>query len=112
MTTEEWCIYADTFGALKRFLRCPDVMVHLRAEPELCPERIKTRSRSEEAGISLDYLKRLHDEHDALAKAMSRFTRVLIFDWSSFDQTPEVVDAKINEALAEEVRFMRDFARL
>lgn len=44
MTEEEWDIYAETFGALKRFLRYPDLMIYLRASPETCHERIKLRA--------------------------------------------------------------------
>ena len=112
MTREEWDIYAETFGCLKRFLRYPDLMVYLRAAPELCHERTKKRGREEESGVPLDYLKRLHDEHEALIDAMSRFTRVVVFDWSSFPTCLTEINSKINEALAEDVRFMRDFARL
>lgn len=112
MTREEWDIYAETFGCLKRFLRYPDLMVYLRASPELCHERTKHRGRKEESGVPLDYLKRLHDEHEALVDAMSRFTRVVVFDWTEFPMDHAVMNAQINTALHEDVRFMRDFTRL
>ena len=112
MTTEEWDIYADSFGNIKRFLRYPDLMIYLRAGPQVCHERTKQRGREEESGVPLDYLKRLHDEHDALADAMSRFTRVVVFDWTDFPEDYGQVVERINEALSAEVRFMRDFARL
>jgi len=111
MTVEEWDIYAETFGALKRFLRYPDLLVYLRADPEICHDRTKRRGRKEESGVPLDYLRRLHDEHEALVDAMSRFTRVVTFDWNEF-QEADLVNGKIDEALNEEVRFMRDFTRL
>lgn len=111
MTTEEWDIYAETFGALKRFLRYPDILVYLRADPEVCHERTKERGREEESGVPLAYLQRLHEEHEALVDAMSRFTRVVTFDWNEFPN-PEDVHDKINTVLNEEVRFMRDFTRL
>ena len=112
MTQEEWDIYAESFGNLKRFLRYPDLMVYLRASPEACHERTKVRGREEESGVPLDYLKRLHDEHEALAEAMSRFTRVVVFDWSNFPEDVVDANAKINSVLSEDVRFLRDFARL
>lgn len=112
MTQEEWDIYAETFGALKRFLRYPDLMIYLRASPELCLERIKRRSRSEESGVPLDYLRRLHEEHEQLVDVMSRFTRVVVLDWSSFEVNMKEVLAKLESVMSEDVRFLRDFARL
>jgi len=112
MTQEEWDIYADTFGSLKRFLRYPDLMVYLRADPEVCHERTKARGREEESGVPLDYLKRLHDEHEALIDAMSRFTRVVVFDWNSFPPNTTVINDQINAAMHEDVRFLRDYAKL
>jgi deoxyadenosine/deoxycytidine kinase len=112
MTDEEWDIYADSFGNLKRFLRYPDLMVYLRAAPEICHARTKVRGREEESGVPLDYLRRLHDEHEALVDAMSRFTRVVVFDWTEFPTDVKSYLAAINSTLAEDVRFMRDFARL
>jgi len=112
MTQEEWDIYADTFGSLKRYLRYPDVMVYLRADPEVCHERTKTRGREEESGVPLGYLKRLHDEHEAMMDAMSRFTRVVVFDWNEFNDDIDGTNSQINEVLNEDVRFMRNFARL
>jgi deoxyadenosine/deoxycytidine kinase len=112
MSQEEWDIYADSFGNLKRFLRYPDLMVYLRADPKLCHERTKVRGREEESGVPLDYLKRLHDEHEALAEAMSRFMRVVVLDWTHFPTDYTQIMEQINGALREDVRFLRDFARL
>jgi deoxyadenosine/deoxycytidine kinase len=112
MTQEEWDIYAETFGGLKRFLRYPDVMIYLRADPEVCYRRTKDRGRAEELEVPLDYLKRLHVEHENLIDAMSRFTRVIVFDWNDFHDDIADINEKINTVLAEDVRFMRDFARL
>lgn len=112
MTDDEWSIYADTFGRMKRFLRYPDVMVYLRTDPKTCHERMKRRSRSEESGVPLDYLERLHHKHEELAEQMSRFTRVLTVDWNYFGADVEAVNDRINEVAAEDRKFMRDFHRL
>jgi len=112
MSKDEWDIYADTFGALKRFLRYPDLMIYLRATPEACHERVRMRNRKEESSVPLDYLKRLHDEHDALADVMSRFTRVVILDWEEFSTDIQGINRKLDCAMHEEVRFLRDYAKL
>ncbi|KAK7496740.1 hypothetical protein BaRGS_00011949 [Batillaria attramentaria] len=41
-----------------------DLIVYLRASPEVCQERIKIRNRSEESCVSLDYLQDLHRLHE------------------------------------------------
>lgn len=41
-----------------------DLIVYLRTTPEVVYERMKSRGRSEESAISLDYLKQLHKLHE------------------------------------------------
>ena len=113
MTTEEWDIYAEMFAALKRYLRYPDVVVYLRVEPEVCKERMDRRKRPEEEGVPLDYLKKIHDQHEKFIEEMSRYTRVLVVDSSpiSEDQVAAVNHA-VEELATEERRFLRDFRKL
>ena len=39
-------------------------LVYLKANPETCLERIRTRNRPEEQSITLDYLQQLHARHE------------------------------------------------
>jgi len=113
MTTEEWDIYAETFAAMKRFLRYPDVVVYLRVLPEVCKERMDRRKRPEEDGVPLDYLKRLHDQHESFIDEMSRYTRVLVVDSSPVgDAQVTDVNKAVEQIANEERRFLRDFRRL
>ena len=112
MTDDEWGIYADTFGAMKRFLRYPDVFLYLRTKPEICFDRMKRRARSEEAGVPLEYLKRIHEKHEILAEEMSRYTRVLIVEWNQFGEDIEEINHKVNEIAKEDRSFLRDWRRL
>ncbi|XP_012943903.2 thymidine kinase 2, mitochondrial-like [Aplysia californica] len=41
-----------------------DLIVYLRASPEVCSKRIQKRNRSEEAGVPMEYLESLHRLHD------------------------------------------------
>lgn len=113
MTIDEWDIYAEMFASLKRFLRYPDVLVYLKIPPEVCKERMDRRKRPEEDGVSLDYLKRIHDQHEQFIDEMSRYTRVLTIDSSPIsDAHVANVNRSIEEIANEERRFMRDFRRL
>lgn len=42
-----------------------DLIVYVRATPELAYERIQKRNRSEEKSVRLEYIQRLHDLHEA-----------------------------------------------
>lgn len=108
MDEEEWGIYSDTFGCMKRNLRYPDIIVYLRTEPQVCLDRMRRRARSEEAGVPLDYLRRIHDKHEMLADAMSCYTRVLRVDWNEYGDI-ESLNSEINRVLSEERPFLRDW---
>ncbi|XP_069105169.1 thymidine kinase 2, mitochondrial-like [Argopecten irradians] len=41
-----------------------DLIVYLRAKPEVCQNRIRMRNRAEEKGVPIDYLKSLHSLHE------------------------------------------------
>lgn len=68
----------------------PDVYIYLRAEPEVCIERVRQRTRACEQTIDEKYLRRLHDLYEAFVKTM---------------RNVHVVDASRNdETVLEEVR--------
>lgn len=111
MTDDEWSIYADTFGNMKRFLRYPDVIFYLRTTPETCHKRMQRRARSEESGVPLDYLKRLHTNHERAVEALAGFTRVVVLDWEEFLPVEVVVEA-VEKVMQEKRLYMRDFNSL
>lgn len=43
----------------------PDGFIYLRASPDTCHKRMMVRKRSEEAGVTLDYLRGLHEKHES-----------------------------------------------
>ncbi|WOL03565.1 hypothetical protein Cni_G12285 [Canna indica] len=43
----------------------PDGFIYLRASPDTCHKRMMMRNRSEEGGVSLDYLRGLHEKHES-----------------------------------------------
>ncbi|XP_062153784.1 uncharacterized protein LOC133861967 [Alnus glutinosa] len=42
----------------------PDGFIYLRASPDTCHQRMQLRKRTEEGGVSLDYLRGLHEKHE------------------------------------------------
>ncbi|XP_015794341.1 deoxynucleoside kinase [Tetranychus urticae] len=61
---EHWLL-EDEFNFYVTQLKVnPDIIVYLRAPPEVCLKRIQERGRPEEKKITLDYLKGLHDLHE------------------------------------------------
>ncbi|XP_069774162.1 deoxycytidine kinase 2-like isoform X2 [Narcine bancroftii] len=67
LTATEWAIYQDShtfllnqFGSRMAL----EGIIYLRASPEKCLRRLQQRGRDEEKGIQLDYLEKLHSQHE------------------------------------------------
>ena len=66
------CLRAQAARAACRFepvvqaspSRIPDGFIYLRATPDICMNRLKRRQRTEEGGVTLDYLQGLHQKHE------------------------------------------------
>ena len=61
--------------------------VYLRCDPDLCAQRIRQRGRGSEAEISPEYLRALHERHEAIVLS-DHPSRVLVLDCRPED-TPE-----------------------
>jgi len=65
ITPFEYTVLTQWFDYLTKSNRAPvDLIVYLRADPETCYERLKKRSRKEEAGVPISLLNSLHQLHD------------------------------------------------
>jgi deoxyguanosine kinase len=65
MSALEWQIYSEWFSWLvEGHLQKPDGFVYLQVSPQICLERLRKRNRSEEVGVSIDYLQQLHQKHE------------------------------------------------
>ncbi|KAJ7555158.1 hypothetical protein O6H91_05G024400 [Diphasiastrum complanatum] len=62
----EVAVYDSWYNAVVSALPnlIPDCFVYLRAQPEVCHDRLRKRARSEEIRVSIDYLKSLHEKHE------------------------------------------------
>jgi deoxyadenosine/deoxycytidine kinase len=65
MTDAEWQVYCGLWEFLvSNYCVEPDCILYYRTPAEVCVERMKSRGRSEEAGVSLAYLQQLEALHD------------------------------------------------
>ncbi len=61
----EWQLYQEWFNWLvDGYTAKPTGFLYLQVAPEVCYERLRKRDRAEEAGVPLEYLKRLHEKHE------------------------------------------------
>lgn len=61
----EWQLYQEWFNWLvDGYTIKPTGFLYLQVDPEVCYDRLRKRNRSEEAGVPLDYLNRLHEKHE------------------------------------------------
>ncbi|XP_047447918.1 deoxyguanosine kinase, mitochondrial isoform X2 [Mugil cephalus] len=63
----EWAVYQDWHSLLvEQFGHQVELegIIYLRAPPKKCMERLERRGRAEEKGVKLDYLDKLHVQHE------------------------------------------------
>lgn len=65
MNSLEWQLYKEWFAWLVyQYATLPTGFIYLQTDPNICYDRMKVRSRSEESTVSLEYLKMLHEKHE------------------------------------------------
>ncbi|KAK9134853.1 hypothetical protein Syun_014183 [Stephania yunnanensis] len=80
----------------------PDGFIYLRASPDTCHKRMMLRKRAEEGGVSLDYLRDLHDKHESwLFPTQSSNHGVL-----SISQLPLHMDRAVHPEIRDRVFFL------
>lgn len=67
INSTEWAVYQDWHSLLvEQFGHQVELegIIYLRAPPQKCMERLERRGRAEEKGVKLDYLDKLHVQHE------------------------------------------------
>ena len=78
-------------------MKKPNLIVHLDVSPEESLRRIEMRSRGCEAGIPMDYLKRLHAAYEAFLRDISRIIPVIRVDYSKFRDAGAMAEMVVRE---------------
>lgn len=80
----------------------PDGFIYLRASPNTCHKRMMIRKRSEEGGVSLDYLQGLHEKHESwLLPSKGQGSGVL-----SVSQLPIHMEGSLHPEIRDRVFFL------
>lgn len=80
MTKVDYDNYVALFNCMVGFLRPPDLIVYLKADPATLMERIAKRGRASEKTIGIDYIQRLNDAYDSWMARAAREGEVLTID--------------------------------
>ena len=86
--------YLDLFdNMVLRELVYPQLLIYLDCSPETALERIRSRGRDMECGISLEYMQALRENYEEFIEEMEAAgVRILRLDWEEFRPTSEVVE--------------------
>jgi len=84
----EWELYQDLYQQLKPRLPEPDLLVYLRAQPDLLLQRIDKRGRPFEQNMQAEYLRRLGEAYDEYFKQYTGKFVVIEADQVDFVENP------------------------
>ncbi|KAJ6825325.1 uncharacterized protein M6B38_380670 [Iris pallida] len=80
----------------------PDGFIYLRASPDTCHKRMMMRKREEEGGVTLDYLRGLHEKHESWLFPLQSGNRGVL----SFSQLPLHMDHTLHPDIKDRVFYL------
>jgi len=83
--------YLELYDAMKRSLRPPDLLIHLRCSVRAIRRRIKVRGRPSEQDIPAAYLRRLNRLYEGWIAGWTH-SPVLVWDTERLDYVTDLVD--------------------
>ena len=108
LSSLEWNIYLEWFNFLVTgHCKPPSGFIYLRVAPEIAHQRLQKRNRSSEKGISLEYIRQIHECHEAFLIDKQQLlpelknVPVLILDCTKEFENDPVEFAKHAQALQE-----------
>lgn len=103
MTEEEFASYKRLHRLHQHFLQFPDLIIRLDCPIDVTMNRIATRARDCECGVSRDYISALSKAYDDLFVELSRKTAVAVID-ATQDAAGVLEDAKRAIAIRRQSR--------
>ena len=106
MEERDYRTYLSLFRHMSNFMCRPSVIIYLDVSPERSLERVKSRSRDVETGVTLEYLSALYAEYERFIEEISKSVPVIRIDWDSFRDVEEMAEVIEREYLVG--RFLRE----
>jgi deoxyadenosine kinase len=99
MEERDYRTYLSLFRNMSNFMCRPNVIVYLDVKPERSIERIRSRARDVESGITVEYLRALHAEYERFIATISKTVPVIRVDWDRFRDVEEMASVIEREYL-------------
>lgn len=99
MEPRDYRTYLQLFKNMSNFMCKPNLIVYLDVDPETSLERIRSRGRGVESGISLDYLQALHAEYESFVRDISKVIPLIRVSWNEFRDVEEMAQVIKHEYL-------------
>jgi len=106
MEERDYKTYLQLFRHMSNFMCRPSLIVYLDLSPETSLERVRSRARDVETGISLEYLTALRDNYEAFIQDISRLVPVVRVNWEEFRDAETMASMIEKEYLG--TSFVRD----
>ena len=90
MDERDYRTYIELFRNMSNFMCKPNVIVYLDVSPETSLERIRSRGRGIETGITLDYLRALYQGYEEFIAGVSKLIPVISVDYDRFATAEEM----------------------
>lgn len=99
MEPRDYRTYLQLFKNMSNFMCKPNLIVYLDVDPETSHERIRSRGRGVEAGISIEYLQALHGEYENFVRDISKVVPLIRVSWNEFRDVEEMAQVIKKEYL-------------
>ena len=90
MEERDYRTYQELFRHMSNFMCKPNMIIYLDVSPERSMERIKSRQRGVESGITIEYLVALHKSYEAFVRHISRVVPLVRVDYDRFRTAEEM----------------------
>lgn len=101
MTSRDFSTYSSMYETVMSMIDPPDLLIYLRASVPTLVNQIQKRGRDYEAGIRIDYLKKLNERYESWIKTYEGKHLIVDVDQADFSDCPEELSNVIGKIDAQ-----------